>query len=381
MKKKLIVLTICCVSMFQMGMVALSPIVASVTEAFPGTSQVAAQSAATFLNLIMTFTSLCSGKVAKVISRKAMVLCGMGLVMASGFLGAFLTAALWHVYLWSGLIGLGTGLFVPAVSSMMVDCISDEQRDSVAGLQTASVNLGGMLLSLFAGILAATTWTNAYLVFGAALIPLLLSAKSLSRENRETEPAQRSAKLPYAVWIYTISTLIFGILYFTFTTNISLLMAERGGVDTTLSGTATAVFMLGGCLLGFLFKSIVRGFGDKTAAFAFCMVAVSHGLIFLVDHAVVLMVAAFVGGGSLSVLFPFFLLKLAEKVSPEQSVTATSMVLCVGPNFGSFLSPFIITNLAGIFGITTIAGRFGLSAGFSLAAMTILLVAAAKNKL
>ena len=364
MKKKLITLTVCCVSMFQMGMVALAPIVASITEAFPGTPQVSAQMSATFLNLVMTVIALCSGKIAGMIGRKAMVIAGTGLVAFSGLAGALFTASLGHIYLWSVLIGLGTGLFVPAISSVMVDQIPDEDRSTVAGVQTASVNLGGMLMSLLAGQLAARLWTNAYLVFAAAAVPLALAAFSLGGKRTDPHKTASGKRLPGVVWFYTVTTLVFGILYFTFTTNISLLLAEKGGVDPAMSGVATAVFMLGGCLLGFAFKRIQGVFRDRTSAFAFLMVAVSHGIILLTDSTPVLLAAAFVGGGSLSVLFPFFLLKLAEQVSPEQSVTATSLVLCVGPNFGSFLSPFIITTLSSGLGIATVSGRFGLSPSF-----------------
>ena len=163
--KKLLVLTILCVSMFQMGMVGLAPVISSVREAFPGTSALMAQLAATFLNLILVLFALLSGNISRRIGRRMMCAVGMGLFTLTGLCGTFLTVGLWAVFLWSGFLGAGTGLFVPAISSMMIDYLEDKERSAVAGVQTAFVNPGGMLLSFLAGILAVTRWTNAYLVF------------------------------------------------------------------------------------------------------------------------------------------------------------------------------------------------------------------------
>lgn len=78
----------------------------------------------------------------------------MLLFALAGVCGTFFTVGLWSVFLWSAFLGAGTGLFVPAVSSMMIDYLDDGERSAVAGIQTAFVNLGGMALSFFAGVLA-----------------------------------------------------------------------------------------------------------------------------------------------------------------------------------------------------------------------------------
>lgn len=47
-QKKMLVLTMLCISLFQMGMVGLAPVVSAVVDAFPGTSALAAQMATPF---------------------------------------------------------------------------------------------------------------------------------------------------------------------------------------------------------------------------------------------------------------------------------------------------------------------------------------------
>ena len=341
-QKKMLIVTMLCVSMFQMGMVGLAPVVSALVDAFPGTSALAAQTATTFLNLVLVVVALFSGAISRCIGRRMMCAGGMALFALAGVCGTFFTVDLWAVFLWSAFLGAGTGLFVPAVSSMMIDYLNDRERNAVAGLQTAFVNLGGMALSFFAGVMAGSAWSNAYLVFLAAVPVLFLCLRFLPRD--EPAPVQvtsrdRPAKLPAAVWLATLQTFLFAVLYFAFSTNISLLLTERGVTDTAMSGTATAVFMLGGCLFGFVFTRLLNLCKERTACLAFVLLAVSYLTIYCLDGSAVLFAAAFVGGGSLSLIFPYFLVTIAGQVNPSASVMASSLIISVGPKLSSFDVP------------------------------------------
>lgn len=378
--KRALIATMLLVSMFQMGMVALSPVVASITAAFPGTSQTTAQLAMTFLCLVLVVCAAFSGQISRAVGRRAMCAGGMLLTALAGVFGALLTRALWTVFVWSAMLGAGTGLFVPAVSSMMIDYLTDDERGRVAGLQTALVNLGGMLLSFFSGVLAAGRWCNAYLVFVAAAPIFALSLRGIPPEPERTRGSVRTtrSRIPGAVWL-AAQTFVFAILYFAFSTNISLLIEERAIGGTSLSGTATAVFMLGGCLFGFVFDPVRKRLRGATPACAFLLVAVSYLLIFVTDHVAVLMLAGFLGGGSLSLIFPYFLVTIAGQVDASVSVASSSLILSVGPNLGSFVSPMFLTTLSdAVFG-PVVAARF-LLAGVAAAGLAVVVLWLNKSK-
>ncbi len=374
----MLTLTILCVSMFQMSMVALAPVISAMTEAFPGISALTAQMATTFLNLILVIVALLSGAISRRIGRRWMAAIAMGLYTVVGLCAPFLSSALWAVFLWSALLGAGTGLFVPAMSSLMVDCYQDDERQKIAGFQTACVNLGGVVLSLLSGSLAAIRWDRAYLVFLLALPVLLLCLKYLPRDTPGKShssgggtPSGRS-HIPGAVWLAALQTTLFAILYFAFSTNISLFLTEKGYASTSLSGVATASFMLGGCICGLLFTKVLHLLGKRTAAGAFLLLAVSYLIIYLFDGIVPLLLAAVIGGGSLSFIFPYFLVTIANRVDPSISVISTSLILSVGPNLGSFVSPMILTNLTSLFAGEAAAPRFLLAAVLAVVGAAVL---------
>ena len=87
-QKKMLVLTMLCISLFQMGMVGLAPVVSAVVDAFPGTSALAAQMATTFLNLVLVGVALLSGTISRHFGRRKMCAGGaVGGVCLVGFFG------------------------------------------------------------------------------------------------------------------------------------------------------------------------------------------------------------------------------------------------------------------------------------------------------
>ena len=357
MKKQLpLTVAILSVAFFQMSMVALAPIVSAITHTFPGVSALAVQLATTFLNLVLVITAVFAGPISARLGRRTMTVVGMVLYVLVGIMGRFCSVGLWAVYLWSGLLGLGTGLFVPAISSLMLICYSPEEQQAVSGVESAAVNFGGMVLSILSGALAAGFWSNAYLCFVFAVIPMVLSLLFMPDRSREKNLQPPSAEkgdvpkgLPKEVWLGALQTFIFGILYFTFSTNISFLLGEKGYDATSLAGLVTGAFMLGGVVCGLLFKWFAGVFRRFTPTAAYLLLAISYFALTFSHNTAAILLCSFVGGGSLSFIFPYLLITAGGTASAEANVAASSMIVCVAPNFGSFLSPVILTNLTNIF--------------------------------
>ena len=86
------------------------------------------------------------------------------------------------------------------------------------------------------------------------------------------------------------------------------------------------------------------------------------------------------GGGSLSVIFPFFLVTIAGQVDPTVSVMASSLILSVGPNLGSFVSPMILTNLSRLLFGPGVSGRFLLAAILAVSLAGVLFALGLKKR-
>ena len=385
-KKRLLIAAILCISIFQMGMVALSPVIQAITKAFPGTSSLTAQMAMTFLNLFQVIFALLSGIITDRIGRRWTGTVGIALTALAGICGPLLSKALWTLFIWSAMLGAGAGMFVPVASNLMVAYLDEAEQKRVLGFQSAAANIGAVFLSLLAGVLASVHWSNAYLVYLTALPVIFLciagipkappaaaDVKAASEAAVPDTGTPGKARIPLRVWLGGAQTFIFAVCYFAYSTNISLLLDERGITSTTVSGVFTAIFMLGGCVIGLNFGRIMGLVRRKTPALAFALLVVTYLLIYAVELWPVTLIAAFVAGGSLSLLFPYLLMTAMKGVDPRVSVISTSVIVAVCPNLGSFVSPVVISGITGSFGGTLIADRF-LTAAVIAGVLTILLL-------
>ncbi|MCD8322329.1 MAG: MFS transporter [Oscillospiraceae bacterium] len=386
-EQKKISIVVVAVSMFQMGMVALSPIISALGEAFPDASQLATQMTNTFLCLIMVFFAIFAGSISRRIGRRSMMIISMALLIAASIGGSLMHSALWMVYFWSTLIGASIGLFVPAANSLMMDVYEDDTRTGIASIQSMMVGIGGVVLSLLTGALSSAHWNYAYLAFLLAVVPLAFAVRCMPTEAqlREIVPAEKQTaaaeankasyrSVPSYVWIAALHTLVFAIIYFIFSTNISLYMTERSYTSTTLTGAITAVFMLGTCVSSLLLGKVMCILKRYTPVLAFGLLAISYLVLFSAENLVIIFIAAFVGGSTLGFIFPYFVITAGARVDPALSVISSSLIVSIAPNLGSFLSPVLITPLTNLFASGRIAPRFLLGAILAMAITVILIV-------
>ena len=379
------------VSVFQMSMVALAPILSALETAFPTAPVLAVQMASTFLCLIMVLFALAANRIAEAIGRRSMILIAMLSILAAAIGGALLHGSLFMVYLWSSLIGAGVGLFVPAVLSIIMDVYEGDSRTKITSLQSVVVGVGGVALSLLTGALGERQWNAAFLAFLPALAALVLAARCIPAESklRQALPEEkRSADantrggwrdIPGFVWLAALQTFLFAILYFAFSTNISLYMAERGWNSTSLMGVVTSVFMLGTCASSLLLKTVLRCVGHYIPAASFLMLTVSYALLFATGSLALMIAASFLAGSTLGFIFPYLVVNIGEKIDASVSVLASSLVISVAPNSGSFVSPLLLTPITKALGGNTVGARF-VAAAIAAAVIAAVLFAVQKHR-
>jgi len=354
--------------MFQMSLVGVAPVLASLKAAFPGTSDLTVQMTNTVISLLMIAAALLSSTMRRAINRRMIAALGLILLVVAAVCGYFLSLSLALVFLWAAIIGVGTGMFVPVAASLIVDYYDETENAKVAGQQAAGLSLGGTMLCVLAGLLASVIWNASYLVFFTAIPAIILTLRFVPSEARlPRKAAVQRTRIPKAVWICTLFSTLFGVTYFAFSTNISLYLAESGREAAVLSGVITGVFLFGGAISGVLLTRIIRLFGTWTPVFSLSLLLICHVIMYFSTALPVYFVGAILGGASLTIMFPFLLLTISKHVDESNSLMSSSMLITMGPNIGAFLSPVIITGLSAVItGTDAVRPRFGVAIVFTL---------------
>jgi MFS family permease len=350
--KKLLVITILCIALVQMPILALMPAIERMAGVFPGHSLSEIQTAVSLSNLVSMFSALLSAFLITkgVISKKTAVLTGLSMSVFVGLAVLFLHTAFWHVIAFSVVLGLAIGFFIPTTMSILFDAFNDEERQKVTGYQTSFINIGGILMSTVGGVLASMIWYGGYLAFLLMVPVVVLAAVALpgrgpKRDGNLVEKPKRS-KLPIDVFFYAVFIFLFMMIYNVCNSNLSTHLANNSLGNAATAGLASAVLMAGGVASGLIFSRLSSKFGDYLIFFAFLAVFVGFTIL-NIGH--LSLTAAFIGvfivGSSLSLIIPQCLFSVSKCVDPSSSSAATTLVCCLAPGAGGFLSPVIFTNL------------------------------------
>ncbi len=336
----------------QMSHVGLSPAIEHIqNNVFPDRTLIEIQTAQTFLNIMSTvFALLAAILIAKrVLRKKTVVISGLLILGATGPAALLLHTQYWHLWFLSVLIGAGLGLFVSTMISIVFDNFSEEDSRMASGVQAAVVNIGGIFFSILGGALAVTVWYGGYLLLSLGLLIAIIAIFTVpgmkkEKTSDEIKKTGKKKSVPLDVIYYGVIALIFFLIYMAIGTNISTHLKGIGGTAT--AGIATAIQMAGGALAGLLFNRLSAKLKDMIIVVAFIALFAGFTILNLGQSVLLLdFVGVFIAGLSLGMVFPQCIFSASRYVDPSNSSTATSIIGCVAPGVGGFVSPLILTSL------------------------------------
>jgi MFS family permease len=359
-QKKVLFMTFMLISLLQMAQFALTPGIAMIkAEVFPGLDLSVIQTAMTLPSLLSTVFSLLSALLIsrRHISKKLSVVIGVSLVAVTGLASLIFHTQFWHLLMLSVLLGSGMGFYIAPSASIMFDNFDEEERRLSVGYQTSSINFGGIIMSVGGGFLATLVWYGGYLMLFIAVPVVIASILTIPNDKKRVDHAEKTprkkSKIPMDVFYYGVFAFFFLLIFNVCGTNISTHLDEAQLGNTATAGIATAVQMAGGVFAGFIFNKLSERFKDMVLAFAFFIVFIGFTIINLGQMSLIAVFAGvFITGMSISIIIPQCLFSTSNRVDASNSAAATSIVNCVLPGFGGFLSPGVFTNLT-----TALAGE------------------------
>lgn len=374
---KLLLITFVGTSFMQMPQMGLSPAIEYLkNNVFPERSLAEIQTAQTFLNIMVTISALLAAVLVaqKVLSKKTVTISGLLILGATGPLALVLHTQYWHLWFLSACIGIGVGSYISTMVSIVFDNFNEEECRFASGLQAATVNIGGIFFSVAGGAAAMAIWYGGYLLVSLGLLVGILAIFAIPGKKQEKAKDEirikgKKSKLPpIEVLYYGLITFLFFMLYLAIGTNISTHLKEAGFGGTSTAGVATAIQMAGGVVSGIFFNKLSMKFKDMSIVLAFVALFVGFSILNLGQSILILdFIGVFIAGLSLSMVFPQCVFSASRYVDPSNSSTATSIIACIAPGVGGFVSPPVLTNLTTALGGDQTAFRYQFIGFLSLA--------------
>ena len=363
---KILVATILSMSLLTvMAGAAVAPALNAISAHFADANPLLIQFVVSMPALFIILTNLCFPMLCRMMRTRTIALCGLLLYVVAGS-GAFFADNIVVLLVHRALLGVSVGMIMPLSTGLLAYYFPPEEQARLMGLAAAMNQMGGVVATFLAGMLAAVSWNYAFLVYLLGLIAVVLVMLFLPNESRmKKDPTTLNSKPstlnllkkyhPSVVGMFLVMILFFiyptnfvgmflvMILFFIYPTNFAL---TASGV---LSVTGITLVMMGLDVVAFLVGLV---FGAMMKRFA-AQMKYAAPIGFMAGY------LCLAGGTSLSLLLlgsaligiangigvPY-LNTIGSVKAGKEAATTVMPLLSTALYLGQFLSPLIVSPIA-----------------------------------
>ncbi|WP_416150346.1 MFS transporter [Salipaludibacillus sp. HK11] len=378
MNKILLKMAILSVSLLTvMAGAAISPALGDIALAFPDVSE-------TSIKLILTIPSVMiipfifvSSHLTRRFSKKHILFVGMLFYLIGG-LGGGLVSSIELLLLCRALLGVGVGLLMPISTALVADFFDGEERTATMGQVSAANNLGGVVLFLMSGFLAAVSWRMAFSVYSLVIVAAIVVLLYLPTTRPEKKvPGMTVAPLPKKLYAYGAAMFFIVLAFYSVPTNMALYIQEEGIGNSQSSGAVISIATAAGFFAGLLLGRVKRLFQTYFIAFQLLLMGTGFFIVAISNHLFFIgLGVGFMGFGFGSIL-PTVFDQVSRQVPKSQTVQAMAIVTSM-LFFGQFSSPIVLDGIGVLFGNESIRFMYMFLSGSMIFVAIVFLAIAIK---
>ena len=341
MKKRLLY-TILSISLLTvMAGAAIAPALGTISNHFAGQSPLLIQLIVSLPALFIILTNLVFPLLCRVMKTRTLALAGLSLYVLAGA-GAFFVDNIWVLLVFRALMGVSVGMIMPLSTGLLAYYFPPEEQAGLMGLSAAMNQMGGVVATFLAGVLASVSWNYAFLVYLLGLIAMILVALFLPSERLSGRGGVSLSLLkrfhPSVVGMFLVM-----VLFFIYPTNFALT------ASTSLSEMGVTLMMVGldvvAFLVGLVFGFMMKRFASQMKYAAplgfmagYLCLAIGNGLVWLCLGSALIGIANGIGVPYLNTI--------GSVKAGKEAATTVMPLLSAALYLGQFLSPLIVSPAA-----------------------------------
>ena len=351
-----------------MAAAAIAPAMGIIRQHFASAPDMLVQLIISLPALFIILTNLLFLPISRVLRTRAIAIIGLVLYVAAGT-GCFFVDNIHLLLLMRALLGVSVGLIMPLSTGLLSYFYPPEEQARLMGLSAAMNQMGGVVGTLLAGMLASIAWNYAFLVYLFGLIALVMivcwppneKLGSSNKRGKVFEPRQLLKFHPSV-----IGMLLLTMVFFVFPTNFAIITSRQLQLDTTAITLIMVALDLLAFFVGLVFGHLMHRF--RTSIKFFPPIVLIIGYTFYAEAsnvAMLLIGSAFIGVGN-GIGVPY-LLTIASIKGGKNSATTVMPLLSASLYLGQFISPILILPLAELlFGTHDVTGPYRVAVLISL---------------
>lgn len=327
-----------------------APLVGQISASFPEINPTLIKQTITLPSLMMIFFGLIAGQLVKVMSKKAILAIGISLYTIGGIAGGWSHTFTGHLIMRS-VLGAGTGLITPVVTSLIADFYEGKERADMIGYSFSVSHIGGVIMPPLAAWIGTYDWRTAFLLYAITPFIFLFSMLFIPKLPQNREPEAHSIRNnsipPLVIWLSIMSFLLV-VIFFIIVTDIPFLIQAKQNIAPYVTTFGLSVSTLGSSITGLAFSRVYMKLKKWTIPTGLLITAAGFLLITFTQSSVLVLFGSLSTGLGVGLLFSLILLLTTDAVGSNDS-TAALAVINSAFSIGMFMSPFFYAIVPGLF--------------------------------
>lgn len=322
---------------------AIAPALGIIKDYFCDASALSLQLIISIPALFIILTNLIFPWLCSLTDSRTLALLGLSLYVLAGA-GCFFVDNIALLLLLRALLGVSVGVIMPLSTGLLAYYYPPEQQASLMGLSAAMNQMGGVVATLLAGLLAEIKWNYSFLVYLLGLIAVVLVALFLPKEKLKGGKGPSLSLIrkyhPSVVGMFMVM-----ILFFIYPTRFAI-CAHMG---TGLSGNVITLIMVGLDLVTFFvglafgrmmkaFPALIKYLPPFSFILGYLLLSLRTSLPLILGGSALIGIANGIGVSYLNTISTMKAGK--EAASTVMPLMSSALYL------GQFLSPLVVSPLA-----------------------------------
>lgn len=300
--------------------------------------------------LFIILTNLFFHSISRRLSTKTIALLGLTVYVLAGA-GCYLADNIGVLLLLRALLGVSVGLLMPLSTGLLAYYFAPEEQARLMGLSAAMNQLGGVIATAIAGVLAASCgWRYAFLVYlmgipAMVLVVLFLPAERIG--DRSKRGKRFSPKSLVKFHPSVVGMLLLMMTFFVFPTNFAQ-MASQNAYLAQHHDAVTAIMVgldMVALVMGLLFGWMMKHFRLSVKYFCPVLFLLGYGCYCLSMSIPMLIAGSVLAGMATGIGVPY-LNTIASIKGGRTAATTVMPLLSMALYLGQFVSPLVVSPLA-----------------------------------
>ncbi len=323
---------------------AIAPALGSVAQHFPTASDFEIKMILSITSVTSVLFSIISGKLAKSIDKKILVIVGLLIYGASG-MAISLCSTVNQVLIMRLVTGIGVGFVLPLPGAIISENFDGEKRSRLLGLCTSTANVSTVVISIIAGIVSAYGWQYPFYTFAFAFVLVLTTLIGVPKNppvkvQSDVKADVPKEKLRGSIYLFAFFMILAWMTHVTLTSNLALFwMREKVGAPAIV-GSVLSLSALASIVVGAIYPEMCRMFKKYTSFVALIAFGLGFFLMSVAHSTFLVFAGCLLEGAGFGIIMPLIMDATAANAKDGQKDAAFGLVSgCM--HLGGLLSPII----------------------------------------